>query len=91
MLRDQFFLTQQILLTPKILTTDHQDMDVAIVMQESSFRSARKNIPRKPHSHTNWHTNEHVHNMQFFQDFDIEGLNVLKLLFDISQWKPKHW
>ena len=33
MLRDQFFLIQQILLTPKILTTDRQDTDV--VMQES--------------------------------------------------------
>ena len=32
-LRDQFFLIQQILLTPKILTTDRQDTDV--VMQES--------------------------------------------------------
>ena len=33
MLWDQFFLIQQILLTPKILTTDRQDTD--IVMQES--------------------------------------------------------
>ena len=32
-LRDQFFLIQQILLTPKILTTVRQDTDV--VMQES--------------------------------------------------------
>ena len=32
MLRDQFFLIQQILFTPKVLTTVRQDMD--IVMQE---------------------------------------------------------
>ena len=28
--------------------------------------------------------------MQLFQDFDNEGFDVSKLLFDISQWKPKH-
>ena len=32
-----------------------------------------------------------TNNMQLFQDFDNEGFDVLKLLFDISQWKPKHW
>ena len=32
-----------------------------------------------------------TNNMQLFQDFDNEGFDVSKLLFDISQWKPKHW
>ena len=32
-----------------------------------------------------------TNNMQLFQDFHNEGFDVSKLLFDISQWKPKHW
>ena len=32
-----------------------------------------------------------TNNMQLFQDFDNEGFDVSKLLFDISQGKPKHW